>query len=119
MLKTRWPEYSPRKVPDFAKYVVDANLFRLESSIRTGAKRVTNRNNVATEKRGGGIFRWGVYLEPLNGPVLQAPPPPQKVAKFDINVNEKFRFPPISLNLGSAYVSENSKKKNFAKQNFD
>ena len=36
-----------------AKYAVDANLFRLESSILTRAQRATNRNNVATEKRGG------------------------------------------------------------------
>ena len=49
-----------RKVPGFAKYAIDANLFRLESSILTRAKLATNRNNVATENRGGG----GVYLEP-------------------------------------------------------
>ena len=30
---------------------LSANLFRLESSILTRAKRATNRNNVATEKR--------------------------------------------------------------------
>ena len=30
------------------------DLFRLESSILTRAKRATNRNNVATEKREGG-----------------------------------------------------------------
>ena len=46
--------FPPRKVPGFAKYAVDANLFRLESSILTRAKRAANRNNVATEKRGGG-----------------------------------------------------------------
>ena len=59
--------YSPPpswKVPGFAKYAVDASLFRLESSILTRVKRATNRNNVATEKRGeGAIFRGGVYLE--------------------------------------------------------
>ena len=41
-------------------------MFRLESSILTRAKRATNQNNVATEKRGGCIFRGGVYLEPKN-----------------------------------------------------
>ena len=45
----RWPEYSPRKGPGFAKYAVDANLFRLESSILMRAKRATNRNNVGGE----------------------------------------------------------------------
>ena len=55
--------FPPRKVPGFAKYAVDANLFRLESSILTRAKRATNRNNVATEKRGGrGEFSGG-YLD--------------------------------------------------------
>ena len=34
-----------------AKYAVDANLFRLESSILPRVKRATNLNNVATEKR--------------------------------------------------------------------
>ena len=52
----------PGKVPGFAKYAVEANLFRLEFPILTQA---TNRNNVATEKRGGGIFRGVVYLEPI------------------------------------------------------
>ena len=64
----RLPEYSPspRKVLGFAKYAVYANFFRRESSILTRAKRVTNRNNVVTEKRGGeGIFRGKVYLEPI------------------------------------------------------
>ena len=46
----RWLEYSPRKVPGFAKYAVDANLFLLESSILTRAKQAINRNNVATER---------------------------------------------------------------------
>ena len=56
------PENSHLRVPGFAKYAVDANLLRLESSILT---RGTNGNNVATEKRGGGgIFRGRVYLEP-------------------------------------------------------
>ena len=72
----RWPEYSlpencPRKVPPrlfpprnippmksmhgnnvvwlCTKYAVDANLFRLESSILTRVKRATNRNNVVRE----------------------------------------------------------------------
>ena len=83
-IKIRWPEYSPRKILPrlfpprniptmksmhgnnvvwlYAKYAVDANLFRFESLILTRAKRATNRNNVATEKREGGrIFCWGVY----------------------------------------------------------
>ena len=34
-----------------AKYAVDANLFRVQSSILTRTKRATNRNNVTTEKR--------------------------------------------------------------------
>ena len=34
---------------------LSANLFRLESSILTQEKRATNRNSVATEKRGGGF----------------------------------------------------------------
>ena len=38
-----------------AKYAVDANLFRLESSILTRAKRLTNRNNV------GGEYSLGEY----------------------------------------------------------
>ena len=64
----------PRKGPGFAKYDVDTNLFRLESSILTRAKRATNWNNVATEKRGGGgIFRGGVYLEPDNQPMSSLP----------------------------------------------
>ena len=58
------PENSPRKVPPrlfppmkimrgnnvvwlCAKYAIDVNLFRLESSILT---RATNRNNAATER---------------------------------------------------------------------
>ena len=56
----------PRKVPGFAKYAVDAKLFRLESTILLRAKRATNRNNIATENVGGGNFPEGVYLEPLN-----------------------------------------------------
>ena len=91
----RWPKYSlpensPRKVPPqlfpfrnipsmksmhgnnvvwlCAKYAVDANLFRLESSIWTRAKRATNRNNVGGEhslgeysgvERSGGNFLAG------------------------------------------------------------
>ena len=31
--------------------LLSANLFRLESSVLTRAKRATNRNNVATEQR--------------------------------------------------------------------
>ena len=53
--------FPPGKVPGFAKYAVDANLFRLESSILTQAKRATSRNNVATEKREGGNFPRGEY----------------------------------------------------------
>ena len=45
------PENSSRKVPGFAKYAVDANLVRVESSILMRVKLDTNRNNVATEKR--------------------------------------------------------------------
>ena len=45
-------ENSPRKVPSCAKYAVDMNLFRLESSTLTRAKWATSRNNVATDKRG-------------------------------------------------------------------
>ena len=60
-MTSRWPEYSPRKVSPrmkpsddsvvwlYAKYAVDANLFRLESSILTRAKRATNRNTVGGE----------------------------------------------------------------------
>ena len=55
--------FSPRNIPLMEsmhgnnvvwlceKYAADANLFRLKSSILTRAKRATNRNNVATEKR--------------------------------------------------------------------
>ena len=47
------------------KYAVDTNLFRLESSILTRAKRATNRNNVGGEhslgehtrvERSGGVY---------------------------------------------------------------
>ena len=77
MQENRWPEYSPpegstrvvprRNIPPMksmhennvvwlcAKYAVDANLFRLESSILTRAKRLTNRNNV------GGEYSLGEY----------------------------------------------------------
>ena len=62
-----------------SKYAVDANLFRLESSILTRAKRATNQNNLegehslgeytGVERSGGnvpgGIFRGGVHLEPF------------------------------------------------------
>ena len=92
------PENSPRKVPLqlflprnippmksmhgnnvvwlCAKYAVDANLFRLKSSILTRAKRATNRNNVGGNISWGNIPGWtipgeifrggGVYLEPNN-----------------------------------------------------
>ena len=43
------PEHSPPSKPGFAKYAVDANLFQLESSILTRAKRATDRNNVGGE----------------------------------------------------------------------
>ena len=43
--------FPPGKDSGFVKYAVNANLFRLESSILMRAKRATNRNNVATEKR--------------------------------------------------------------------
>ena len=42
-------ENSPRKVPSCAKYAVDMNLFRLESSILTRSKRATSRKNVGGE----------------------------------------------------------------------
>ena len=68
-LISRWPEYSP------PEYAVDANLFRLESSMLTRAKRATNRNNIATENRvGWGIFRGGVYLEPISLPLVFGSP---------------------------------------------
>ena len=51
----RWSEYGP----GFAKSAVDANLFRLQSSILTLVKWTTNPNNVASEKRGGGNFPGG------------------------------------------------------------
>ena len=52
------PDISPRKVSPltkhgFTKYTVDANLFPLESSILTRAKRATNRKNR------GGNCPWG------------------------------------------------------------
>ena len=73
----------------FAKYAVDANLFRLESLIVTRLKRATNRNNVGGKvspqggktlggetsggkKTGGehrdGNFRGGKTLESLTVP---------------------------------------------------
>ena len=61
-----------------AKYAVDVNLFRLESSILTRAKRATNRNNVGGEhsleeytgvERSGRNFPGGVCLEPLKTPI--------------------------------------------------
>ena len=47
----------PRKVHGFAKYAVDANLFRLESSILTRAKRFlfSNRN----------LARWDWSINPI------------------------------------------------------
>ena len=74
------PEHSPPTKPGFAKYVVDTNLFSLESSILTRAKRARNRNNAATNRKKYSVFfvgniPWGnipgwnvpggVYLEPL------------------------------------------------------
>ena len=68
------PSWFPPTQTGFVKYVVDANLFPLESSILTRAKRATNRNNAATNRKNirlfrggiypGGTFRGGVYLEP-------------------------------------------------------
>ena len=69
------PEHSPLKsmhgnniVWLCTKYAVDANLFPLESSILTRAKRVTSRNNIGGNIRWGNIPGWnvpgGVYLEP-------------------------------------------------------
>ena len=52
-----WDEGYPDKIPlekippKKCLEPLSANLFRLESSILTRAKRATNRNNVATEKR--------------------------------------------------------------------
>ena len=57
-----------------AKCALEANLFRLESSILTRAKRATNLNNVGGRdipgniigwNVPGGTFRGGVYLEPF------------------------------------------------------
>ena len=45
------PENSTPTKPGFAKYTVDANLFPLESSILTWAKRATNWNNGATNRK--------------------------------------------------------------------
>ena len=51
------PENSTPTKPGFAKYAVDSNLFPLESSILTRAKRATNRNNAATDvERSGGEY---------------------------------------------------------------
>ena len=73
--------FPPRNIPSMksmhgnnvvwlcAKYAVDANLFRLESSILTRAKRATNRNNIGVRdhslveytgvERSGGNFPGG------------------------------------------------------------
>ena len=74
------PENSTPMKPGYAKYAVDANLLKLESSILTRAKRATNRNNAAKNQKNlrffgggtflggiyrGGTFRGGVYLEPI------------------------------------------------------
>ena len=50
-------------VSGFAKFAVVANLLKLESSILPRAKRATNWNNVAKEKRGegGGEFSGGEH----------------------------------------------------------
>ena len=77
------PVVSPRNIPPMksmhgnnvvwlcAKYAIDANLFRLESSILTRARRVANRNNVGGEhslgaytgvERSGGKYT-SVYLQ--------------------------------------------------------
>ena len=51
---------------------LSANLFRLESSILTQAKRATNRNNVATEKLGIFFFFYrGISV----GGILSGNPP--------------------------------------------
>ena len=67
------PVFPPRNIPPMksmhgnnvvwlcAKYAVDANLFRLKSSILTRAQRATDRNNVVTEKRVGGEHSLGEY----------------------------------------------------------
>ena len=61
------PVVSPRNIPlhtkpGFAKYAVDANLFPLESSILTRAKRATNRNNAAKNQKNIRFFRGGTFL---------------------------------------------------------
>jgi len=58
------PGCFPPTKPGFAKYAVDANLFPLESSMLAQAKRATNRNNAATNRKKtfgffGGNIRWG------------------------------------------------------------
>ena len=58
------PEHSPPSKPGFAKYAVDANLFPLESSNLTRAKRATNRKNIRFfrgETFLGGIYRGGTF----------------------------------------------------------
>ena len=66
------PEHSPPTKPGFAKYAVDANLLKLESSILTRAKRATNRNNAAKNQKNiwfffGGTFLGGIYRGELSG----------------------------------------------------
>ena len=80
------PENSPRKVPPrlfppetfpptkpgFAKYAVDENLFLLESSILTRAKRATNRNTAAINRKKYTVF-WGVKITWGNIPGWNVP----------------------------------------------
>ena len=56
------PEHSPPTKLGFAKYAADANLFLLESSILTRAKRATNRNNAATNRKNISFFRGRSFL---------------------------------------------------------
>ena len=55
------PEHSPATKTGFAKYAVHANLFPLESSILTRAKRASNRNNAAKNQKNIRFFRGGTF----------------------------------------------------------
>ena len=48
--------------PGFAKYAVDANLLKIESSILTRAKQATNQNNAAKNQKNIRFFRGGTFL---------------------------------------------------------
>ena len=48
--------------PGFAKYAVDANLLKIESSILTRAKQATNQNNAAKNQKNIRFFQGGTFL---------------------------------------------------------